>query len=218
MPRLYNSHVELFTGDRCWKSWWVSVCFIVQGKERPDHNQDVRYRYVCSLYPLPSPDYKYDAILGPGGKYKKCEGRNNVFSFSSFVFFSLSHHLHRSTCIFWFDGTGSILIISIFFARQGLSGPYQMSSKLISGLLQHFEHCFVYLLQRKMMKCRIPDRACAAGRYIWYGPDNPCLAKKILIINIDPVPSNQKIGKPNNLIVFGSSTANGLKQDSKNRQ
>jgi hypothetical protein len=39
-----------------------------------------------------------------------------------------------------------------------------MSSKLISGLLQHFEHCFVYLLQRKMMKCRIPDRACAAGR------------------------------------------------------
>jgi hypothetical protein len=36
-------------------------------------------------------------------------------------------------------------------------------------------------------------------------------------INIYPVPSNQKIGKPNNLIVFGSSTANGLKQDSKNR-
>jgi hypothetical protein len=37
------------------------------------------------------------------------------------------------------------------FARQGFSGPYQMSSK--------------------------------SEERIWYGPDNPCRAKKILIIN-----------------------------------
>ena len=43
-------------------------------------------------------------------------------------------------------------LLVFLFARQGFSGPYQMSSK--------------------------------SEERIWYGPDNPCRAKKILIINI----------------------------------